>query len=340
MKVLVTGVRAPAGVHCFQALSGMEVEAAECIRFPLVRAHRFPPPQFQFQGFQDWLYRYIRKTNVDWIVPTCEDVIHTAQALEDIGEHHRLFAPSAAVLERLHNKQTFIEQMIQWGLPVPVTIPASQRQSDPGRYVFKPVYSRFATKVICGPQTWPDVGAGWIAQERCEGIECCVYALCYEGRLLGHQAYRPVVRAGKGAGIGLRPVLVPGLEAHLERFAGKSGWTGQVSFDLFYHRGRCQFIECNPRATSGIHWFEDLRPALRGEACPPTREGYLQVTAAMPVFGKRGPRYDVVRQAPDVCLSPVGMGAQIRTMAELMTRGVLRGEGILEAATWGIAHQP
>lgn len=340
MKVLVTGVRAPAGVHVAQCIKG-GVVTGDCIRYPLVPSQQFPSPEYAFQEFTDWMVRFSRQRELDWVVPTGEDVIHTKQAFEDMGDGDRVFAPPSDMLVRMHDKLRFAHTMRDWGFEVPDTMRIEDWQDcghEPHDWVFKPIFSRFATQVLVGPERAPKVKAQWIAQARCRGIECCVYAVCFEGRLLGFQAYRPIVRVGRGAGIGLRPVSIPGLREQLEAFAGKSDWTGQVSFDFFYDKGRVVFIECNPRATSGVHWFEELTPMLSGGAVVPTRRDMLKVSAAVSVFGGRGPRVSVLERASDVFLSKVGVGVQLRTTGELMVRGALKGKEMLGGATWGIVH--
>ena len=57
----------------------------------------------------------------------------------------------------------------------------------------------------------------------------------------------------------------PAIAAWVERFVAATGWTGFVSFDFIADaEGRPFAIECNPRTTSGLHFWrnEDIARAV------------------------------------------------------------------------------
>jgi predicted ATP-grasp superfamily ATP-dependent carboligase len=76
--------------------------------------------------------------------------------------------------------------------------------------------------------------------------------------------YRASVIAGTVA-VGFSRVDDTGVEDFAMRYAAATGWTGFLSFDFIRDAaGQAFAIECNPRLTSGVHFFEtdDLAPAV------------------------------------------------------------------------------
>ena len=152
--------------------------------------------------------------------------------------------------------------------------------------VFKPVWSRFASRVLLRPQPWeiealhPTPQAPWVAQEFLEGEELSVYAIAQNGRLQAFSLYRSIYRAGKGAGICFEPVENGQARAFVTRFAAGTRWTGQLSFDLIRQPdGTVLPLECNPRATSGLHFFRDPHRFVKAVA---TGEGSVEPDVLRP----------------------------------------------------------
>jgi glutathione synthase/RimK-type ligase-like ATP-grasp enzyme len=206
-----------------------------------------------------------------------------------------LFAPPIEVLRRLHDKAEFATLLRELDLPHPATdvvasaidwrrrhrSRARERARDrggahaPARLVLKPAFSRFGTRtrMIEPHQPLPDLPRvtpldRWIVQEHVEGTEFCTYAVASGGRLTAFVAYRPVWRAGRtgdmGAGVAferLDPRDAPVREARriAERLASALTLTGQFGLDLIHRPTHADapvvVLECNPRATSGIHLF-------------------------------------------------------------------------------------
>ena len=87
--------------------------------------------------------------------------------------------------------------------------------------------------------------------------------------MVGNALYRGTQFSGSVA-IAFERIEHPATEAWIAAFVAGTGWTGFVSFDFIIDAaGRPWAIECNPRATSGLHFFEtgDIAPAvLQGRA--------------------------------------------------------------------------
>ena len=174
--------------------------------------------------------------------------------LDQLPPGCRVFVEPITRLKPLHHKAAFIQLAQSFGLPVPGTrhihSPADLKiafQRWP-RLVLKPVYSRFASSTLMLPTPAqaaaifsPPRGIPWIAQQFIAGQEICTYSLAHQGHLTAHAAYRSDFSAGQGAAVLFRSLNHPGVQAWVSAFVEAYRYTGQ--------------IECNPRATSGVHLF-------------------------------------------------------------------------------------
>lgn len=169
--------------------------------------------------------------------------------------------------------------------PVPAT--ARLRTLDQARewasgrgVVLKPEYSRFGVHVRLYPEGIPAAApelpalGDWVAQEFLAGQELCSYAIAHHGRLLAHSVYRPAYRLRRSSSYYFEPVHRPAIRDAVEALVRHTDYSGQVSFDWIEGAdGIARALECNPRATSGLHLFSretDLPAALVGEG--PLRE--------------------------------------------------------------------
>jgi len=78
-----------------------------------------------------------------------------------------------------------------------------------------------------------------------------------DGVLRAHAAYRPAWRAGEiGSGYFFEPADSAVAEGIVRRLVAEVRYTGQISFDFIERSdGGVAVLECNPRATSGVHLF-------------------------------------------------------------------------------------
>ena len=311
-RVLVTGARAPVAVHLARVFrsAGWEVILADTLKYPLAKAsrtvsryYRLAPPDHEASSFLDGLAYILDREAPDLVVPTCEEVFYLAWAFETLGRQERLFAPSLATLRRAHSKSVFAEDAEKFGLFPPATrVLASQSDltavaKDASSLVFKPVWSRFASSVLIRPSSdslslqavRPSLDAPWLAQEFISGEELCCYAVARGGHLICRAAYRPKYRAGRGAGIYFEPVHDDAIDQYCAAYIKNTGWTGQISFDFRRDAtGRLRTLECNPRATSGVHFFGPeggLADAIsRGGPAVAQQDVPLMIPAAMVLY--------------------------------------------------------
>ena len=125
------------------------------------------------------------------------------------------------------------------------------------------------------------------------GEEVCFYAVAHGGSLTAFTAYRSRWRLGGGASFAFDPLdasLHKALREMAETLASATVLTGQSACDAIVDAdGKPWLIECNPRATSGVHMLAgsgDLARAIAdGVAMPAMRPDPHHVAPAMLVFG-------------------------------------------------------
>jgi hypothetical protein len=266
--------------------AGYEPHLADCSPAWVARlsrtagpVHRYASPVARPAAFARDIRGLIERLDPVRIIPTCEEVFHLADLAEADGLSSRLFAPSPDRLATLHAKDRFAALCVRLGLPVPDTVAFTDRKALQGfsgsaaDHVFKPVWSRFGTRTLIAP-TPADLAAlalspavPWVVQRRITGEEVSFYAVCHEGRITAFCAYGSDWRLSGGASYAFRPLptqITARLRPMAEVLAAFAG-TGQIACDAIIDTdGQPWLIECNPRATSGVHLFD--RSAAFGRA--------------------------------------------------------------------------
>jgi hypothetical protein len=137
------------------------------------------------------------------------------------------------------------------------------------------------------------------------------------------------------------------------RFVAASQWTGQISFDLMQMPdGRVLPLECNPRATSGLHFFADpgafAGAILDAKVCKgPDVTQPQMVPLAMWIYGfptalrqARIAQYLADYRAAHNLLNwpddPRPKRAQFRALAEIAGLAVAKRCSLQVASTWDI----
>ena len=272
VNVLITGGRAPVALELARAFhhTGHTVFMAESLRGHLSQPSAaikasfvVPPPRQDTWAFLLALKNIIVQNQIQLLIPTCEEVFHIAKGLEILP--CRVFTEPLEKLDSFHNKWKFAQIATDYGLRVPETI-LIQNQDDLlqayaqwGGLVLKPVYSRFASRVLIQPllrDVLPKLtyGKPWVAQEFIAGQQFCTYSVCQNGRITAHAAYPTIFTAGQGATIAFQHVEHPAIFTWVQKFIMEFHVTGQMSFDFIQSdEGQVYALECNPRATSGVH---------------------------------------------------------------------------------------
>jgi len=284
--VLITGARAPAALDLARAFAaaGYAAHLADCAPCAMARwsrapagVHAYASPVARPEAFERDLRSLIDRLDPRLIVPACEEVFHLAALARRWAElKARLLAPDFEVLRTLHSKALFAQACAGHGLPTPQTWtlegPEDLAGLPPAReLVFKPDYSRFGVRTLVRPdparlaELRPTPAARWVAQRYVEGTEVSFHAACRDGRLTAFAAYGSTWRERGGASYVFE--AMPGrISAQLRDLAASLAAAlvgqGQFACDVILDaEGRAWLLECNPRATSGVHLF-DRDPAL------------------------------------------------------------------------------
>ncbi|MDR6226179.1 ATP-grasp domain-containing protein [Desmospora profundinema] len=313
--VLITGGRAPVALDLARLFkrAGYRVLAAESMKYSLLsfsqavdRWFSLPGPNRDEAGFVEGLVSLIRQHGVDWLIPTCEETFFIAKHRKRLEQGCRVLTDRLETLEQLHHKGSFIEELKRAGEHVPKTVVLHHRsewkrgvEEVPFPAVLKPAYSRFATRVLFleEPPEEPPVSLEqpWVLQERIAGPQLSAYAVAYHGRLAAYSCYRTVYTAGLGSALTFRHEEEPQVYEWVDRLVKRYGYTGQIAFDFIQSRddGRFYPLECNPRATSGIHLFTEpsLVEAMVGGDCSsvviPAADTKTMLVLPMVLYGWR-----------------------------------------------------
>ncbi len=368
-RVLITGARAPAALELIRrlAIAGYIVYAADSVHFPLSRASRYltnyfllPEPIKNAAIFAEKLAEIIQQHGIDILIPTCEEVFFISRYRNQLAQHSRVFCTDFPLLRQLHDKYQFTQLAAQCQMPVPTTIQlTSQTQlmtlsAQANAYVFKPVFSRFAAHTLIRPsleklgKIQPSAMMPWVAQTYIAGQEYCTYSIAVNGVLQAHVTYLPRYRVGLGSSIYFQSVQHPRIYAAIAQLVHSCNYTGQIGFDCIENTdGEIFFLECNPRATSGIHCLPqetDWSALFLGAAKPfintgPSRmiSAAMLLFAAKYVFSKEGWQFlkdfyttqDVISNKQDKYPALY----QICSLAEIIGRALRHGVSLKDAAT-------
>lgn len=279
VTVLLTLGRLPKALALARACraAGCRVLVADPFRWHVCRPSRdiaksfrvTAPNESRAQYLQD-LQQIISDELVDLVLPVSEEALHVAELHASLPESVHQWSSDREILAMLHDKYSFTQFAEELGLAVPETysadMPAAKVLAEAQAYVEKPVHScsgiglRFAQ---AGDPLHCSDSSG-VVQEHLEGELISSLALVHEGRALGSVFYRGRVFSGTVAICFERVDDAHSCNAWVDAFIERCDYSGLLAFDFIVGAdGVARAIECNPRATSGVHFFD---PASLGRA--------------------------------------------------------------------------
>ncbi|MCB1119517.1 MAG: carboxylate--amine ligase [Chlamydiia bacterium] len=295
---------------------------SKCVK----RAFVVPSPRFEPKAYVAEIVEIVEQEKIDLLLPVWEDGFVIAQDKGLFPSYCSVMVADYPLIQTLHNKWTFSQQMKQMGLNCPETVLLNRPEDlhnipfDPP-YAIKKSYTRAAQDVMrCDsvndlPALTFDPANPWIAQKWIEGNRYCTYSVCHHGRVTASAIY-PVDYAIDGYScINFRPIEHPEITEQITSFVKKSGYHGQIAFDFIEGPdNRLYTFECNPRATSGVHLFtkkDHFDRAFFDPTCPKIVPQYgtkRQILLGMCLYGWRSPKgkadrqafWDAVAHTPDV----------------------------------------
>lgn len=201
------------------------------------------------------------RQGVDIVQPVSEEIMHVAELRGTLPSRCTLRAMPPAALLAVHDKYRFVEVCNAAGVRAPQTRRLGDREASAlvaeCEVVVKPVAScsgrgvRFIARAAQLPQS----DEPCVVQQRIDGQLLSTFSIARHGQLLQTVVYRGAVMQGTVAVCFERVDPAPAVLDWVRRFVGHTGFDGFVSFDLIVDAaGEVFGIECNPRATSGIHF--------------------------------------------------------------------------------------
>jgi len=295
--VLLTLGRLPKALDLARgfARAGWRVVVAEPFARHLCGASRdvaasvhLPAPRDGKHAYLEALAAAVRRERVSLVVPVSEETLHVAYLPPLLPTGVRVFTMPPEILLRIHHKGGFVAFAQQHGIDAPHSAPLGSAQARAlaaeGHVVVKPVHScsgRGVQRIARGvglPD--PDPDAPCIVQRFVSGPEFSTCTLAHQGRVRGTVVYRGLQMSGSVA-VSFQRVEHPAIEAWVARFVAAANWTGFIAFDLIVEAdGRPFGIECNPRPTSGLHFFDAealARAVADPDAPPPTCRAETQL---------------------------------------------------------------
>ena len=279
--VLLTLGRLPKALDLARGFSkaGCRVLVAEPYGWTLAGASRHvarefkvPPPSAGKAAYLAALAEIAARESVDLVVPVSEETMHVAHLAGMLPVGTRLFTMPPDQVIALHDKARFVSAALAMGLAVPESAPLGSVEAEAlarsGPVVVKPVFSCSGNglSILRGGEALPpaDPARPCVVQRFVEGLEHSTCTIAQGGRVVSTMVYRGAVMSGSVA-VAFERVEVPAITTWIEQFVANSGWSGFISFDFIVDaHGRPFAIECNPRATSGVHFWEaaDIARAL------------------------------------------------------------------------------
>lgn len=364
LNILITSPRAPVALEWarFAKRGGHQVVFCDSLHFPvgifagLGGYRRIPAPRLDFAGYARAMTELVAQA--DCVIPTCEDIFYLARLDLPESERAKCWMPDHETLFTLHDKFRFFERMPQ---DTAVRFPATRRITSVGevgydsvkKTVLKPVYSRFGRSVIRGvtegrlKNIHISADYPWVQQDFITGQGVCNYVICEHGSVLAHAAYRPRYLLNDSASTYFEPLSDPRLDEFVTKFAEQNAYHGQAAFDFIDDGNDLWLLECNPRATSGLHLLrEDLifdgagRLQQRKHNVPSKP---LRVGATLPLLfgyrawkeGKWTALWQDFRRADDV-IADLPFYAQWLALGEMMWRSIRHHKPLTSASTFDI----
>ena len=284
--VLITLGRLPKALDLargFKAL-GYRVIVAEPFRWHLTgvssviaRRYTVTAPANNREQYLRELLTIVVNEGVDWVVPVSEEIMHVSFLRERLPAHVKLYAMSSATLLALHDKLSFIDRCREYGVSAPETFAADDTRADAlatkGDYIVKPVFSCSGRGVIFKRrgEAQPSYATSepMIVQSWVKGNVLSTFSVAHEGAALTTVVYRGAVMSGTVAVCFERVTEVDAQHQAVidwvNQFVQRAHFSGFISFDVVVNAdGQAHGIECNPRATSGLHFVNsrDLAAAV------------------------------------------------------------------------------
>ena len=273
ISVLLTLGRLPKALEIARALdsAGCRVIIAEPLRWHVCKpsnsvasSYTVTAPNVDLDKYLRELLDIIMQEHIDLVVPISEEAVYVSLLHGRLPSDVRLACPLFEQMDLLNNKLSFADWAIEHNLSVPPTFAAHADEASElasrKNYVLKPSngYSGVGVKLRQKGEILDVCEPGLIVQEQIQGRHISSLSLLKNGHDLCTVLYEGRVFADTVAVCSQRIDVLPQISTWIEKFALAGKLTGFFALDFILDdQGIPWVIECNPRVTSGIHFFDN-----------------------------------------------------------------------------------
>ncbi len=233
------------------------------------KSFTIPAPRYDFKGFTKALLKIAKEQEIDLLIPVFEDILYVSRLTHLFPKETEVFSLPFEKVNSFHNKWLYSEKLKSHSIPRPDAYLLQSKEDVEALvfdrpYAIKNVYNR-ASKNVFKVEKKEDLEEltfdphnPWIAQEWVDGNRFCTFSIVREGKLLAHSTY-PVRYTCEGHSCyAFESIHHAKIQEWVEHFVQIENFTGHIAFDFIETADRGLLtIECNPRATTGLHLFDD-----------------------------------------------------------------------------------
>ena len=228
------------------------------------QSFRLPAPNKNPKAYQEALLSLINKERVDLVVPISEESHYVLAIRPYLPPQVTLFGPEITLYRTLADKAEFIDAATQKSLTVPrsalANSPLAANIAETFDYVTKPINgcSGIDVEFHRAGDALTNQSPGLLVQQAIQGDVISSLSMIKAGELQATTVYKGSVFAGTVAICfeRLEDNLVDKVNEWIQRFVADFNYSGFVAFDFIVDAsGIPHAIECNPRLTSGVHFF-------------------------------------------------------------------------------------
>ncbi len=267
MKIAITCPRAPVSIEWIKIAknSNYEIVLLDSLDYPIGMFYdksilyiKVASPKLDFQTYKKDMEKAL--FDVDIVIPNCEDIFFLSKIRDKIDSKAMFFMPNNDLLFELHNKFNFQKYLNSYvKFPKTIFIANKNEIKEDLNTILKPVFSRFGRSVIKGvtkekiKDIYINKDFAWVQQEYIKGFALCNYAICQNKKVISHIVYKPKYLLNDAASTYFEYYEDERVNNFIKEFAKHTNYTGQVAFDFIDNGRDIYILECNPRATSGLH---------------------------------------------------------------------------------------
>ena len=280
--VLLTLGRLPVCLELARALhgGGWRVVVADSFAWHLCRlsnvvshSYQVQAPSVDAQTYQSQLIEIIEREAVNLVLPVSEESMYVSALYGLVPSTVTLLCMDQPTLLMLHDKYRFARFAQLHSLNVPATELADDHKATmpllTSSFVVKPRFSCSGAGVRIadsgGALDVTEQRPTHIVQKRLRGRSCCSFCIAASGQVLVSVCYQSKVESGS-VSVCFEQITMPDrIAAFIAKVVNETQFSGMISFDFIQdEKGVWNAIECNPRATSGLHFVphEQLLRAL------------------------------------------------------------------------------